>query len=145
MEIHTDRRHRFEVPPDRLWSALTSIEDYPTWWPWLRRFEADRFTTGACWTCEVQPPLPYSLRFDLVLDEVDDGSRAEATISGDIIGRARLQVTQLGTGSELHLESWLQPASASLRAVSTVGRPVARFGHDWVIATGLRQFTAAAL
>jgi hypothetical protein len=145
VEIHTDRRYRFDVPADQLWSALRRVEDYPRWWPWLRRFDADAFATGACWSCEVQPPLPYSLRFDLLLNEVDDGRYAEATVSGDIVGRARLSVAPRGSGSALHLESWLQPASVWLRAVSTVGRPVARFGHDWVIDTGLRQFRTRAL
>ncbi|CAN5191405.1 hypothetical protein BH20ACT3_BH20ACT3_00560 [soil metagenome] len=145
MEIHTDRRYRFEVPAEQLWSALTSVDEYAVWWPWLRHFEAAGFAAGAVWACEVQPPLPYSLRFDVLLDEVVDGQMAAATVRGDIVGQARLEVDGDGAGSRLHLESWLRPASVVLRTVSALGRPVARFGHDWVIDTGLRQFERRAL
>ncbi len=145
MEIHTDRRHHFDVSPDELWAALVRVEDYPAWWPWLSRFDGDAFTAGASWRCEVQPPLPYALRFDLTLGEVDEARTVTATVEGDIVGRARLELAEEPAGSSLRLESWLRPANLVLRTVATVGRPVARFGHDWVIDTGLRQFRNRAL
>jgi hypothetical protein len=38
------------------------------------------------------------------------------------------------------LRSELAPASAALRLVSRVARPLARFGHDAVISSGIRSF-----
>jgi hypothetical protein len=32
-----------------------------------------------------------------------------------------------------------------LRAISRLARPVAAFGHDWVLDTGFRQFSARAI
>jgi len=58
---------------------MVSVEDYQTWWPWLRHCDAESFEPGARWTCVVQPPLPYSLRFRITLDEIEDGRFA----SGD--------------------------------------------------------------
>lgn len=145
VDVRSDRRYRFDTAPEDLWAALTKVEDYRHWWPWLRRFDADGFAAGERWTCVVQPPLPYSLRFDLVLDEVVEGERVTATVSGDIVGTAQLALTADGTGSEVELVSRLAPANAMLRAIAVVARPVVRFGHDWVLDTGLRQFRAAAL
>jgi uncharacterized protein YndB with AHSA1/START domain len=145
VQVRSDRRYRFSVGPDDLWSAFTRVDDYRSWWPWLRRFDAVAFEPGAAWTCVVQPPLPYSLRFRILLDEVDPCRLATATIDWDIVGQARLEVTATDTGSEARLVSHLAPENAVLRAIARVARPVAQLGHDWVLDTGLRQFRSRAL
>jgi len=87
---------------------MARVEDYRSWWPWLRHFDGGGLAAGSTWVAVVQPPLPYRLRF------------------------------------ELHLVSELTPTNAVLRAVSQFAAPVARFGHEWVLDTGLRQFRASA-
>jgi hypothetical protein len=143
LEVRSDRRYRFAIGPEELWPRMARVEDYQTWWPWLRHCDAEAFEPGARWTCVVQPPLPYSLRFRITLDEIDHGRFAAATIDGDITGTARIDVTPVDEGSELRLVSQLAPANTLLRAVSVVARPIARLGHDWVLDTGLRQFRAS--
>ena len=145
MDVRSDRRYRFEVPPGVLWPALTRVDQYRTWWPWLRGFEGAAFGPGARWTCVVQPPLPYSLRFTIALEEVVPERLATAVIDGDITGTARLEVAALEDGSEARLVSALAPANPLLRAIAAVARPVAQLGHDWVLDTGLRQFRSRAL
>ena len=145
MEVRSDRRYRFPVGPEELWPVLTRVEDYRSWWPWLRGFDATSFEAGQAWTCVVQPPLPYTLRFRIVLDAVDPERGAAATVDGDIVGDARLQLTATDDGCEARLVSHLSPANQVLRAVALVARPVARLGHDWVLDTGLRQFRSRAL
>ena len=50
----SDRDWVFDVGPAELWSAMTEIESYPSWWPWLRRFDpGEGFEVGAAWRCEV--------------------------------------------------------------------------------------------
>jgi uncharacterized protein YndB with AHSA1/START domain len=145
VQVRSDRRYRFPVGPEDLWPVLTRVEDYRSWWPWLRRFDAVAFEPGAAWTCVVQPPLPYSLRFRIVLHEVDPCRLATATIDGDIVGEARLELAATEAGSEARLVSSLAPENAVLRAIAGVARPVAQFGHDWVLDSGLRQFRSRAL
>ena len=143
--VRSDRRYRFPVQPEALWPVLTRVEDYRSWWPWLRGFDGAGFEPGAAWTCVVQPPLPYSLRFRIVLDEIDPCRLATASVDGDIVGDARLELTATDSGSEVHLTSSLAPENRLLRAIARVARPVAQLGHDWVIDTGLRQFRSRAL
>jgi hypothetical protein len=45
----------------------------------------------------------------------------------------------------VHLRSGLAPANALLRVLATVGRPIARYGHDWVLDVGAGQFASRAL
>jgi hypothetical protein len=126
-----------------VWRAIDATDEYQGWWPWLRRFEADGLHAGDRWTCEVRPPLPYTVRFTLDLDEVVTPARVRSTIAGDIEGTAALTLTDVLAGCEVRLQTALGPSSRLLRSVGRLARPVARFGHDWVIATGFRQFAAA--
>ena len=145
MEVRSDRRYRFPVGPEALWPVLTRVEDYRSWWPWLRGFDATAFEAGAAWSCVVQPPLPYSLRFRILLHEVDPARCALATVEGDIVGDARLELIAIDEGCEARLVSRLAPANPLLRTIARVARPVAQLGHDWVLDTGQRQFRSRAL
>jgi hypothetical protein len=145
VRVRSDRHYRFDVPPQRLWERMTAVDEYRTWWPWLHGLDADRFEPGASWTCVIQPPLPYTLRFDLRLVAVEAPTLAIARLEGDIVGDAQLDVVAAGAGAQARLVSDLAPGNRMLRAVAGVARPLARFGHDWVLDTGARQFREQAL
>ena len=142
MLVDSDRRYLFPVEPDALWEAFCRVDEYQVWWPWLRRFEPGALEPGARWACSVQPPLPYAVRFDLVLTEVVEGRAVGARVEGDVRGDAHIEIAPDGEGSALRLTSSLAPTHPMLRAVARVARPIASFGHDWVLDTGFRQFTS---
>jgi uncharacterized protein YndB with AHSA1/START domain len=143
MEVTSDRRFALDADRDTVWRALCSVEDYRLWWPWLRDFDARALAVGEEWHCAVQPPLPYRLRFTIAIDEVRGAERVAATLAGDLVGTARLELADARAGSELRLVSRLAPVNPIARGVARVAAPVARYGHDWVVRTGLRQFTSA--
>jgi hypothetical protein len=142
----SDRTWHFATSPDHLWEQLTAIEQYPTWWPWLQRFQPiGGFQTGARWACSVSPPLPYDVAFSVLLDRVDPTRSVHARVVGDISGDARLTIVGSPGGCTAQLRSNLAPATPLLRRVGAVMRPVVEWGHDWVLDQGQRQFLAAAL
>jgi hypothetical protein len=146
VEIRSERRFARPVPPDVLWGVLGRVDAYRQWWPWLQRFEADALAVGERWTCEVHPPVPYQLAFTITLDEVAPAERVRATVSGDVIGSASVLIEPAPAGSSLiRFSSSLAPGNGFLRAVATMARPVAQFGHDWVLDMGGRQFRERAL
>jgi uncharacterized protein YndB with AHSA1/START domain len=145
VRIRSDQRHAFDVPPAELWAAMARVHDYRAWWPWLREFEAGSLAEGARWSAVVRPPLPYRLRFDLQLHDVVAPHHVSAEVTGDIEGTARIEIAGVGGGATLHVVSELAPANGVLRSVMRLAPPVARFGHDWVLDTGLRQFKDRAL
>ena len=145
MRICSDRRHSFSVSPDDLWEAMVRVDAYRGWWPWLRSFDAVALAPGEVWTAVVQPPLPYRLRFDIRLAEVEAPRLASAEVSGDIEGTARLEIEPTSNGSELHFVSELAPTNAMFRTIAHLAQPLVRFGHEWVLDTGLRQFRDRAL
>jgi uncharacterized protein YndB with AHSA1/START domain len=145
VQIRSDHTFTFAADPATVWDAMAATDRYRTWWPWLRRFDAGDLRAGERWTCEVRPPMPYAVRFVVVLDEVVAPTRVASTIEGDIVGSAVLALAPGDPGSELRLTSELAPGNTLLRSLGALARPLARFGHDWVITTGARQFERAAL
>jgi hypothetical protein len=146
VEVRSDRRWRFDADVATVWAAIAEVDEYRRWWPWLSRFDGAALAEGERWSCAVQPPLPYVLRFTVRLDAVEPLASVAATVEGDIVGTARIELVPDGDGaSVVRLESLLAPANPFLRSVARFARPVVRFGHDWVLDTGARQFRRHAL
>ncbi len=140
MHIASDRSYRFDIAPSALWAEIAEVERFPTWWPWLRQFDAVGLEPGDRWRCTVQPPLPYSLSFAIAIEEVEPNARVTASVSGEITGTAELTIDPADDGCTARLRSRLAPSSRFLQAVALVARPVVSLGHDWVLDTGARQF-----
>ena len=146
VSFRSDRSWHFAVSPEELWDCLTVTDDYPQWWPWLRRFRPDGgFRRGARWSCTVSPPLPYDVQFSVLLDEVDPARRVSARVDGDVRGDAVLTVEGDTSGCTARLRSNLAPTNPVLRSFGTVARPLVRWGHDWVLDQGQRQFVDRGL
>jgi hypothetical protein len=140
VHIASDRAYGFDVAPAVLWAEIAEVGRFPTWWPWLRRFDAVGLEPGDRWRCTVQPPLPYSLSFAIAIEEVEPHARVTASVSGEITGTAELTIEAAEEGCTARLRSRLAPSSRFLQAVALVARPVVSLGHDWVLDTGARQF-----
>ena len=151
--------HRYVMPlrRDVVWDRMTDVGAYRSWWAWLRRFDATELTAGAEWRCEVQPPLPYIVRFRIAIDNVEAGSVVRARVLGDVVGEATLLLRDLepgdvegdaefesSVGCVASLHSSLAPGNTALRVMSRFAAPLARFGHDWVLDSGARQFISRA-
>ena len=152
--------HRYELPlePETVWSLIHGVQDYRSWWPWLRHFEAGGLSVGDEWRCTVQPPVPYLVRFRVVIDHVEPPEVVRARVLGDVVGDATLTLepTAKAQGAEGRdgrhaagcvalLHSVLAPGNAALAVVSRFAAPIARFGHDWVLDSAARQFIARAI
>jgi Polyketide cyclase / dehydrase and lipid transport len=138
--------HRYQLPLPRAdaWSLISDVSRYRSWWPWLRGFDGAALAKGEEWRCQVQPPVPYLVRFGVVIEDVEEAARVEARVTGDVVGRATLTLEDDPAGCMAELHSTLAPGNTALRVVSRFAAPVARFGHDWVLDSGARQFIARA-
>jgi hypothetical protein len=139
--------HCYELPIGReaVWALISDVSAYRTWWSWLRIFDAAGLVAGDEWRCMVQPPLPYPVRFGVCIDSVEAPVSVRARIQGDVVGTAVLTFEETESGCTARLSSSLAPGNATLRLVSRLAAPVARFGHDWVLDSGARQFVARAV
>jgi len=143
--ITTERRYELPKGREEIWALISDTDAYQQWWSWLRIFNADALAQGEEWRCEVQPPLPYAVRFVVRIEEVDAPMVVTARVQGDVVGTARLTLEEHPNGCVAVLASSLAPGNRTLRLVSRLAAPLARFGHDWVLDSGARQFVARAV
>jgi uncharacterized protein YndB with AHSA1/START domain len=141
--VRSDRSYRFAASRHELWDALTQVDRYLSWWPWLRSFDGEVFAAGESWQCAVKPQLPYTLEFVIAIEVVKEAESARARLTGEIDGWAELTVGDDGSGSMLRLCSDLTARNGMARWVERLVPPLAKRGHDWVIENGIRQFRAA--
>jgi hypothetical protein len=141
-----DRRWDFAVPPDELWATLSRTDEYPDWWSWLREFDADGLEQGATARCVIRAPLPYALRFTVHVHQAVKAELVDTVIHGDLEGPARLEIAPSGPGGSTARLTWaLVLRDPVLRRLAVVGRRAMTWGHDRVVASGLRQFEQRAL
>ncbi|MET0661708.1 MAG: SRPBCC family protein [Ilumatobacteraceae bacterium] len=154
MSIHSDRRYAFAASADEVWAALTRVDEYAHWWPWLVGFDGTDFEVGSRWHCTVRSPLRYSVHFDVELVEVRAAELAAAKVGGDITGTATLTVTPFDRGndrgrvdrgrdehgSDLRLVSDLQSNVGLVATVDRWAPRLAAASHRWILDTGFRQF-----
>ena len=138
--LHTDRSYPLVERPQDAWDSLADVGAYRRWWPWLRRFDAQRLAAGERWEARIRVPMPWSLRFSLDLDDVEAPVRVGATISGDIEGTATITLASGPEGAEIRLCSDLAPRHRLLRWVNRVVPGVSRRLHDRVVDRAFRQF-----
>jgi uncharacterized protein YndB with AHSA1/START domain len=143
--FHFARTWELDVPPDRFWATISRTDEYRSWWPWLREFDADGIRKGAQWRAGIQSPLPYVLRVQLQLDEAIECERLSANVTGDIEGWASLDLAESATGSAVDVEWDMRPRSRAMQAAAVLARPLLRWSHEWVLARGLEQFRQRAL
>jgi uncharacterized protein YndB with AHSA1/START domain len=145
VELASDRRYHFDASPGEVWAALADTAGYRRWWPWVAAFDGDRLAAGDAWRCAVRPPLGYTVRFTIHLDEVVRPTSVAARVAGEIRGDARIELEPCGDGCALRLTSTLAPGNRAFALLAAIARPIVRRGHDWVLDTGARQFAARAL
>jgi uncharacterized protein YndB with AHSA1/START domain len=143
--ITTVHRYELPLPREEVWSLISEVSHYRSWWPWLRAFDAAALASGEEWRCEVQPPVPYLVRFRVTIEHVEKAALIRARISGDVVGTATMTFDDTESGCTATLDSSLAPGNRALRLVSRFAGPIARFGHDWVLDSGARQFISRAV
>ena len=143
--ISTVHRYELPLPLVEVWALISDVSRYRTWWPWLHLFEAAALAEGEQWRCEVQPPVPYPVRFRVAIGQIEAPLLVGAAVSGDVVGDATLTLEDGGAGCIATLRSSLAPGNRALQLVSRFAPPIARFGHDWVLDSGARQFIARAV
>lgn len=140
-----DRSWVFRVEPAEFWATVTRTGEFQRWWPWLRRLDAPDLVAGARADCVVRAPIPYTLRFTVILEEVVPERLVDASVVGDLRGPARLEVAGHPEGTEARLAWRMELRKPLLRRAARVARPVMEWGHDWVVGTGVDQFQRRAL
>jgi uncharacterized protein YndB with AHSA1/START domain len=136
------REYEFGLAPPELWHRIEQVEQYERWWPWLEelRLEGDRLEAGAMLNGVVIPPLPYRMRIRVELTRCEPPEAIDATISGDLVGRATLRVRPGGSGSLVEVAWTVEMMQRPMRLASRFGQPLLQWGHDRVVESTVAGF-----
>ncbi|GGZ02049.1 polyketide cyclase [Streptomyces nitrosporeus] len=128
------------APPAAVHHALGRPEDYPRWWPQVRRVTRVDDTTARAY---FRSFLPYGLRLTLRRGRYDPAAGVlEAVLGGDLDGWARWTVAPYGTGSRVLYEQEVVVRKALLRRLAVPGRPFFRVNHTLMMRAGRRGLAA---
>ncbi len=148
-------RYRFistwhlDAPPDVVYRALKVTDDYPLWWPEVRRV---RRIDDQRAEMVVRSLLPYDLTF--IAEEARQDQQAgvlEATMSGDLDGFSRWTLSADteadgdGDGTRAVFEEEVVARKALLRRSAVLARPAFRANHALMMRhgrQGLRVYLA---
>jgi carbon monoxide dehydrogenase subunit G len=133
--LEYEGRFDLPAPPQEVWSALEHVERFETWWGWLGQFrlEGDGLTEGSVLHGVVAPPLPYRMRLRVELLDCDPPHRIDASVDGDLVGQARLELEPEGAGTRARVAWEIEMMQRPMRAACRVAFPLLRWGHDRVV------------
>ncbi|MGO8871091.1 MAG: SRPBCC family protein [Acidimicrobiales bacterium] len=115
------------VRPATVYEALERFEDYPRWWPEVRRL---RLVDEECCEVTCRSVLPYDLTFLLRPARRDpDAGVLEASMSGDLNGFSRWRIRDHPEGSRLVFEEEVTVHKRLLCRLAPVARPAFRANH----------------
>lgn len=128
------------APPAAVYGLLEQAEDYPRWWPQVRRVNRIDDTTGVI---TIRSVLPYGITFTAREVRRDpEAGVLEIAMSGDIDGWARWIVTPRGGGSIARYDQVVDVDKPLLRRLALPGRPVFRANHWLMMRAGRRGLLA---
>ena len=132
----------FPVAPSELWSAIEHFDSFELWWGWLSDFSLDGGTLvkGAVLHGTVNPPLPYRMKVRVELEECDPPHSIDASVHGDLEGRARLQLRPNREGAQAEVSWTIEMTQKAMRLTALVAHPMLRWGHDRVVEATVRGF-----
>ena len=138
---------RLAASPAEVWEAIEHGERFEGWWAWLRefRFDGPGLRAGTVLRGVVHPPVPYTMRVDVRLDRCDAPSLIEATVHGDLEGRARLALepgdaVEADRSTKADVAWTIEMRQRTMRVAARVAHPLLRWGHDRVVEATVAGF-----
>lgn len=140
-----------DAPPAAVWAALTDVERWPGWWPFVRRVQTlrrgDARGVGAVRRITWGSRLPYGFTLDVECTEADPERSLRGVARGDLQGVGWWQLRPEGTGTAVRYTWQLDVNARWMRWVAPLASPVFRWNHEGVMRAGLaglRQELAGA-
>ncbi len=131
---------RLPALPRRVYEVLAEVENYPRWWPQVRRAHRIDATSGEL-TC--RSLLPYDLVFVMQQDLEDPEDLVlRASLTGDLRGTSQWTVTTDGDGARAIFDEDVSVGSGLLRAAGRLFRPALKFNHDLMMRAGEKGLRA---
>ncbi|MDH6227889.1 MULTISPECIES: SRPBCC family protein [Streptomyces] len=146
MRLSELTRYRFSgrwtlsAPPGAVYRTLERVDEYPRWWPEVRRAVRTGEASGRVL---VRSLLPYDLRLDIrAVRQEPEAGVLQAELSGDLAGWMRWTVRPAGAGTLVLHDQDTDLTKPVLRLLGVPGRPLLRANHALMMRGGRRGLEA---
>lgn len=124
-QFHFETEWRLNAPIETLWHEIEDAESWHEWAPEIKRsFVAgpeEHMAPGSVVECELYSPLPYHVRVDLEVTEVDAPHKLAFHSTGDLVGEGCWHLEERN-GETLVRYAWdLRPSGLLMGNLSKIG------------------------
>jgi uncharacterized protein YndB with AHSA1/START domain len=129
-----------DAPIDSVWRALTQPEQWPRWWPYVRRVtplvEGEADGLGSVKRFEWGSLLGYGLGFEVQTTEVARPHRLRGRALGELDGEGLWELQPDGATTRVRYLWRVDVTRPWMRAVAPLAAPLFRWNHNGVMRAG---------
>jgi carbon monoxide dehydrogenase subunit G len=136
--------YRFDAPPAVLWRELGRVDRFEDWWPWMRdvMLVGDALAPGSIISFGIDPPVPFRMHISVFVTESQAPHLIRGDVSGDLKGKATLQLEGEGDRSLCRVTWEVEIANTGIRRVIHIARPILLWAQRWAVEIALKGFRA---
>ncbi len=143
-QYHFVTHWRVQASIDEVMNILADSTDLPRWWPAVyldvvRIKAGDANGVGEEVSLYTKGWLPYTLRWDFRVAEVERGRRILIKAQGDFIGQGEWTFAQDGDWVDITYDWRIEAEKPLLRQLTWLLRPIFSANHHWAMARGLES------
>lgn len=146
-DYHFVTRWRVEAPIEEVFRIISNATELPRWWPsvYLEVRElapGDKKNVGKVVDLYTRGWLPYTLRWQFRVTEVDFPHGLALEAWGDFVGTGRWSFAQDGRWADIRYDWHIRADKPLLRYLSFVLKPIFSANHRWAMAQGEQSLRA---
>jgi uncharacterized protein YndB with AHSA1/START domain len=127
-DYHYVSTWQLQAPIERVWAALSDLEQLPTWYPAVHQVQilapGDDQGVGARVRYVLKGRLPMRLAFEATIARVDPPRELELRAEGDLAGTGRWQLQQQGEVTTARYLWDVQTTKPWMNLVAPLARPL---------------------
>jgi uncharacterized protein YndB with AHSA1/START domain len=128
-----------DAPRDDVWQAIYEIERWPEWWRGVRSVEqiehGDEAGIGALYRHEWRSVVPYPVRFETRITQIEPPFLIAADADGELAGTGRWRLFD-GRDTAVTYEWNVRTTRRWMNLVAPVAGPIFRWNHNVVMHQG---------
>ena len=134
--------HRFDASVEELWRELGRVDRFVDWWPWMRdvRLNGEALKPGSVISFGIDPPVPFKMAISVAVTNSEAPNRLEGDVTGDLSGRARLELIDQGNHAMCHVSWDVEITNQRIRRVIHMARPILLWAQRWAVEIALHGF-----
>ena len=128
-----------DAPRESVWDAIYEVESWPSWWAGVKRVDklehGNGDGIGALYRHEWRSVIPYPVRFETRITEIERLHLIEAEADGELAGTGRWRFFD-GSATVVTYEWNVRTTRPWMNLVAPFARPVFAWNHQAVMRNG---------